>query len=281
MEYSSFYILKGITRSSNKKDYYGVEIEIDEDGSIDGVASTDCTCKFSNSFYGICKHRVAIGLAFLDICRGTPNLIASDEDENYAEANSETSAPLSNYLNKLRDRLNEEADNVRHAEASSVTLIPELEIGEQGYYDECICKLKLRISCNNSKSYVVKNAYELVYNISHNQYKDYGKQLQIKHSYDSLDEDSKKLYCIVHNAVRNDSSNSMYFPYSRSNFSFPEVLLPQLLKIYCDKKLKVNGKQLTIVDENPKIEIRIRKNNDESIQIDIPVFYKVYQSRDA
>lgn len=189
-DYTEYFIVSGQLDSSNRRKVYDCHLRIEKDGSIKGESHTECSCPFSGSFPGICKHRVALGLWFIDCVMNGYKY----DDSSF----SSTSRPLYDYLMQFRDVNNELKqhklqNHQKEPDEGTVKLIPELTLYAHDYINYCTCFLKMQVKLNDSRAYVVKNVNEFVENVLQNRFFIYGKSLEFIHTYEALDDKSKKL----------------------------------------------------------------------------------------
>lgn len=113
--YLDRYLLTGTVLSSNFKEMYHCDIPVYRSGKIEDEGF--CSCPFYDNYAGMCKHRVAICLAFIEIIQG--------KNKYNQQPLNTTSAKLSNYLEKFRAQNHE---GHKFPDNGSVSILPNLEL---------------------------------------------------------------------------------------------------------------------------------------------------------
>ena len=225
------------------EDVYQVQIEVDQKSQS---SVENCNCGGFHTKFGACKHAIATLLKVYDDQRRN-QLIVQTDDQDELDIMQQM---LNSYEAKLLGALQATVDEL-------IELLPKLVLGEE--------HIQLEVSIGSNRTYVVRDINKFAYDILHENWVSYGKELQFKHSLEMFSPDSKKLVDLICTTVQE------YEIYSGSNMvskvtrhieltpnkleAFFELYVNQTID--CDKP-----KRLTLVDSNPPIEFTFLKTED-------------------
>ena len=208
---------------------YTVGINIDSEGFI---GSLSCSCPYGKRRL-YCKHIYAV-LLHVD------NIYYSDI---YTGSSPVVSDIISAYTNRASG--SRSFDNAK--------IVPELVLKDDSLF------MKLKIGCD--KLYAVSNIYSLISAFDENEIKTYGKNFQFCHTYDSIDEKSKKLLQLSGNICISQISNI----YNRKMLRLYGNHLESFLDLYNDEPLVINKNTYQIKHRNPKINFSLKYNINQKI----------------
>lgn len=240
---------------------YRVEAQLDQDARQ--VANSSCTCQAFGRQGLVCKHCIALIMAYEEepdrfehlitpgvhgrrTGRTTPELSAYMTREDQTRRRSYRDRQLQ-LLREVGNRAESGAEPIvdrnRHMPIGSVRLRPSLE-GQTGGW-----KLRLRITMPSRKvSYLVKDIPALLRAVDQAEFVSYGSKLAFVHSRDTFDQPSKTLLSLVGRAeaIRRSlttTGNSFHRHGSRSSLDCLVLTADetvQLLDIYEDSGLTLD-----------------------------------------
>lgn len=205
---------------------YDVEIRIGSDNNT--VLSYYCDCPYGS----FCKH-----------CAAVLFKIRKMKSENRTSSR-EISFLVQKYNEIRKNAAYESADT-----EGSVKLIPKIKAkyGNTFY--------NLYISKEGGREYKITNPAELREMFEENQKKRYGKNLELTHTYSSLDEKSRKLLDLT-------SELANLYGYDRADISFTAGGFLRLMKIFRDDYISYNDCETLVKYDNPEISFTIAKENE-------------------
>lgn len=181
---------------------YTVKVHISPEGELSGLS---CTCPYDEG--GYCKH-IAAALMYLD-------KIYESSISNQSSAN--TGRLISLYCRSAH--ISSDADNRFDGK---IRIVPELT--------ESYGKLEYSLKIGCDKMYIVKDIRELYMAFRDGQYKKYGKNLEFRHSYDMIDEQSAAILELSFSIY----STSSYGYSCRREFTLEGMNLERFFEIYKD-----------------------------------------------
>ena len=263
---NGFYI-NGIVEGSYGNEYNVWIFVNKQTGKIDDYS---CNCPAFFSYQGMCKHCVALALAYLD-WKKTPDYLESLKGNFpviYREP--DTDIEMLNIIESfaLRKRLKEQTA------CGSIELIPELHEDYSPYYyrnDYCYF-LTFKIGPEDGKKYVLKNINDFVNRVLKEEMYSYGKQLSFVHSKNMFTEKSWE-YIKMMKLAKED----MECRYQSLGKELP--LFPELWERFCEinrgetvpfQSNLSRAKTLQFMEKEPPIKLQLIQNEQDGFELNIP-----------
>ena len=175
------------------EDHYDVRLVIDEEYAE--VSESRCNCEAFCNYEGICKHCVAVALAYVnsrqakDILNAKLGVSEKTEQKNIrTEKELKTDTSLKNLLNRYSMR------------AGSTYLLPENIYGKvelEPYFKMEYSYATVEFKIGMEQKYVLKNISAFLHSIKINEKVRYGKKLEFYHHLDAFTESAKRMIAFI------------------------------------------------------------------------------------
>ncbi len=255
-------LVKGKSRPS-----YDTTVMLNEKGDI---ADFDCDCPAFMEKMGGCKHIVAV---MLQIYYSSHPKIISYSDVVFKENKDQPKKhnyPLEDLINTFENKIKERVK--LEQKEGSVVLNPILFFSGKD-------DIGIEFTIGDKRQYVVKDAYELAYNIQNKVNVTYGKKLEFDHDLSGFEEDSKPLAVFLRDEAQTyrqivkktsglfNASNISGRAFKVLPFSFDNFFT-----LFEGQTLECHGykythESLTFLDADPEVEFNINKADDEQYYI--------------
>lgn len=154
--------------------------------SLDRLIGFECTCAQSKAYPGVCKHGIAVMMAYS--ARSTEELageavlpVASEATKNLALESLLYQYKSMGYTSQ-RDRQKEEESDLR--------LVPTFRLSGAG-------TVSMQVAIGRDKLYTVQNIYQLSEDIEKDRMRTYGKGMTFRHGMQSFEKGSRKLATLI------------------------------------------------------------------------------------
>ena len=226
----------------------------------DAIYSYDCSCPFS--YFGLCKHAVALALAYRDTRQAEKE--KGKETENTAVSVRRPASYTDKALREIMDAYGEETRLAQKAAPGDpVHLEPVF-----GSLDGVI-----RVECRigTKRMYVVKNIAQLVRDIHFRRDHSYGAALEFRHGPEAFDDTSRELIRGLETCLTGrykdlyDSMSSAYD--NRADMRSIEFYGPnveQILNPYVGGEVTFNGEPTRVVDGDPQVMFTLTGKNESA-----------------
>lgn len=181
---------------------------------------------------------------------------------------------------------NEEIDGIDNNETIKKT--GNIKIEPQIYYDKFVGDMKIEFQIGNKKMYKIKNISEFYTRMLNKEFFSYGERLQFVHTEEAFEEESRgilnflmKYAEIVKYANSNSNSNYKYYgkALSETNIIVGNSAIDDLFDVLEGRKVEFrkdcNHEQIEFTNEQPKIEFKLKKIEEEYVIIPNIEIYKV------
>lgn len=148
-----------------------------------------------------------------------------------------------------------------------VTLLPMIEVINRPFYNSEEFYMYFKIG--RDKYYIIKNVKEFLSRIRYEEIYTYGKELSFKHMISNFDEFSQNLISIIAGAEEEE--------YNKRNVLLNGFVIDGIFDICLNKEIMSNLGNIKFVDENPKINIKIERVNNDKDKITIKEKYKIIE----
>lgn len=244
------YQVSGNIKDINGKDYHA-QVWVDENKDVDKIYSYHCECdKISGS---LCRHMVALSFSFLKMRK--------------AEILKKQIVPIT----KERKTSSDLADVIRKYAVTSETIEDKGKVHLDLYLNSnedngYLLQAKIGID----KKIVVQNLVKLAQDIAAKRKVTYSKSLTIVHDRMVFDEESKKRIDFVMELVKSEFSNFEDVIVVSNNYRTLLVnpfFMERLFSIYMNQEINLDGVKYHIEENNPKLCLIIKNENDFGISL--------------
>ena len=201
------------------EDHYDVRLVIDEEYAE--VSESRCNCEAFCNYEGICKHCVAIALAYVnrrqakDILNAKLGITPEKETKPYAEKELKTDISLKNLLNRYSMR------------AGSTYLLPENIYGKvelEPYFKMEYSYATVEFKIGMEQKYVLKNISAFLHSIKINEKVRYGKKLEFYHHLDAFTESAKRIITFMEQQEMDKRRQSQFHAYYAYTGSYERTM---------------------------------------------------------
>jgi len=215
---------------------YVPEIELDDDGT---VLSWDCDCPYGD----FCKHLVAMMYEIRDVVKFPRTAGNGIKEAVKKDSFTGSSVAVRNLIKKY----NEKQQFQYYDSEEKAEVVPVLYCTYN--------RFQLELMIGRDRKYVVKDISKFKLNFEHELTEKYGKNFSFRHSYDNVDEKSRKLVELVTAASAFDSG------YRSKSVEISAMRFRTLAEIFNGEEIKVNDTMRTILPENPDIVFKISEHS--------------------
>ena len=202
------------------EDHYDVRLVIDEEYAE--VSESRCNCEAFCNYEGICKHCVAVALAYVnrrqakDILNAKLGVSEKTEQKNIrTEKELKTDTSLKNLLNRYSMR------------AGSTYLLPENIYGKvelEPYFKMEYSYATVEFKIGMEQKYVLKNISAFLHSIKINEKVRYGKKLEFYHHLDAFTESAKRMIAFMEQQEMDKRRQSQFHAYYAYTGSYERTM---------------------------------------------------------
>mgnify|MGYP000709538123 FL=1 len=202
------------------EDHYDVRLVIDEEYAE--VSESRCNCEAFCNYEGICKHCVAVALAYVnrrqakDILNAKLGVSQKTEQKDIrTEKELKTDTSLKNLLNRYSMR------------AGSTYLLPENIYGKvelEPYFKMEYSYATVEFKIGMEQKYVLKNISAFLHSIKINEKVRYGKKLEFYHHLDAFTESAKRMIAFMEQQEMDKRRQSQFHAYYAYTGSYERTM---------------------------------------------------------
>ena len=202
------------------EDHYDVRLVIDEEYAE--VSESRCNCEAFCNYEGICKHCVAVALAYVnrrqakDILNAKLGVSQKTEQKDIrTEKELKTDTSLKNLLNRYSMR------------AGSTYLLPENIYGKvelEPYFKMEYSYATVEFKIGMEQKYVLKNISAFLHSIKVNEKVRYGKKLEFYHHPDAFTESAKRMIAFMEQQEMDKRRQSQFHAYYAYTGSYERTM---------------------------------------------------------
>ena len=202
------------------EDHYDVRLVIDEEYAE--VSESRCNCEAFCNYEGICKHCVAVALAYVnrrqakDILNAKLGVSEKTEQKDIrTEKELKTDTSLKNLLNRYSMR------------AGSTYLLPENIYGKvelEPYFKMEYSYATVEFKIGMEQKYVLKNISAFLHSIKINEKVRYGKKLEFYHHPDAFTESAKRMIAFMEQQEMDKRRQSQFHAYYAYTGSYERTM---------------------------------------------------------
>lgn len=193
---------------------YRVRLRLSSDGTV-----TEPSCNCSYDCGGCCKHIAAVLL-----------ILEKDFERKVSSVSSDGIAQLIYQYTKKSSRI-EEADR---PDEEKVHIVPVLHIKNNA--------LEYELKIGRNRLYSCGDIQKLHHDFQYQSYRKYGKELEFVHTYDAIDEKSKKLLELSVYAVHVEKN---YYSWGKM-VNLRSSTLDRFFELYRDETVQVENRQCQV-----------------------------------
>ena len=237
------------------------------DGEVEDIT---CNCQDYYNYYGVCKHTLA-------------TVMSLAEDTHFQVTHVENEKKDSNQYRSFKQMVttfyNEEIDKLDQEEISLKNK-GTIKIEPKIIYDKFSGDMKVEFKIGAKKMYKIKDLSEFYTRMLEKEFYKYGEKLQFVHTREMFEEGSQGLldFILRYSEIikyANSNSNSNYRYYGKA-LSDTSILLgnsgiDDLFDILKGEKVvfqkDYNTEEIEFTEEQPKIEFKLKKINNEQYAI--------------
>lgn len=261
---------------------YKTSVTISDD---DDITEYSCTCPAYSSYFGMCKHCVALALSYrgYQLAKekkdreqegptGKPGLSkTSVSKEGQKKARPVTSSQLktmiSSYASMGKSRFME-------GYRGEIQLIPEFDCLGQN--------MSVEFKIGTQRKYVLKNVCKLLDHVEKGTYDSYGKSLGFVHTRDAFTEEALQWIDLMSSLLRARYHN---FSFASQNYSsnFRKIPLQALglekcFQMYMGKTFQAGDREYRIKDENPRLKLTVTAEGEDGVRLKMAPVQAIYGS---
>ena len=241
--------VEGVVKGSGQKKYR-VSVVLDHE---DEIYDYTCECPAAVSYWGMCKHCVAMALHY----RNAQKQESATRINKKAVRAQKTTENLKNIISGYAVRGKAFAVGGFYKQ---VELVPEFK----EYYGRYSVEFKI----GTNRKYILKNVCRFLYNVENGAWDEYGKNLQFTHDRSAFTDEALRWIDTMSDILRVQYSN-MNFSTQLYSSNFREIGLQgygidRCLQLYLGESICINKTDYRVVDENPNMTILLEGERDGS-----------------
>ena len=227
-----------------------------------------CECQTFQEEPGMCRHCVAASLAYLDQKKSAERmklyrgLLAEARKEH---SDRELVLAMEEYA--MRRRMEEQKAE------GMIDLLPKLyETGRNYYYGRKSYALTFQIQENGGRSYVLRNLSDFIEAVKREEKHTYGKRLSFLHSKSAFTE---KAWCYVQLIWDGIEISNTGNEKLTKELPLNRMLMERFFELNLNQEIAYESfgctyESLQILDENPPVQLQLRKESEHAFQIELP-----------
>ena len=234
----------------------------------DNILDYECTCPAYESYYGMCKHCVALALLYRENQKRSERGQASFQTDEEAlmlqktdsrrklKMNQPTAEALKSMIEKyaVKDKM-----HLFGGYYKKVELIPEISRTYRGY--------EIEFKIGAQRMYVVKNIARLISDVEQVNDSGYGKNFQFVHDRSAFTDHALLWIDVMSSILKNqlNTDDLMMYTYDSNlrTIQLSNDAIEQIFETFMDDTLVINDKEYCIKNENPSLTLEIMPQSDE------------------
>ncbi|MCI9149735.1 MAG: DEAD/DEAH box helicase family protein [Lachnospiraceae bacterium] len=245
-------VIDGLVKGSGSK-HYSTTVEIDPESEM--IVDYQCECPAYETYYGMCKHCVALALVYRERQKNSKNKKGALPAVKLPMQTKTTEA--------LRDMMEKYARQDRGylfgGFYHEVKLEPRLASSYRGY--------EIEFKIGAARMYVLKNIPKLIYDVEHGNEVSYGKNLTFVHDRSAFTEEALAWIDVMGEIVKGTTGQADLHAYTYGG-EYRCILLrsygmEQILNMCMDREITLDGVKRRVVDENPRLTLTVTPQADK------------------
>ncbi|MCD8078718.1 MAG: SNF2 helicase associated domain-containing protein [Lachnospiraceae bacterium] len=224
---------------------YEVELKISPD---DDILETSCTCPAFESYWGICKHCVAVAFEY----QKEQKRQSTGQAVMATSRHQGTSAPLQRLLYQyaMKNRMNHLGG-------------PDGTVNLECFFQTDRNGLILECRIGTKRMYVVKNLVKLVRDVQEMRQVRYGAGLEFVHDLSAFTEEGQEIFALLENAVVSrypDYQDSYYEEAANLRYLLlRQDSLEGFLNHYLGRTIRLDEQDIPVNDGNPPLTLTLKE----------------------
>jgi len=245
-------VISGRIHGSSGRGQYKASVICDGDDSIVDYA---CECPAYESYWGMCKHCVALALYYRETQAGYMDSMVSEAGKNTKISARKRLQPTSDRLKKVISGYAVRGKSfAAGGYFKQVELIPEFH-EEYGRYF-------LQFKIGVRRKYVLKNICKLLDDIDKNAFAEYGRELRFVHDRSAFTDEAlqwvDRMSDILHTQYSNINFASQIYSSNFREILLQNYGLERCLQAYLGGTICVDSQDYKVLDENPELSVSVR-----------------------
>ena len=238
-----------------------------KEGEVEDIT---CTCQDYYNYYGVCKHTLASIMQFAEEGKVSQEEVKGKNDSHLYR----------NFKQIVNTFYNEEIEEMDQKEEIIQKNKGKIRMEPKIIYDKFSGDMKVEFKIGDKKMYKIKDLSEFYTRMLEKESYQYGEKLQFIHVREMFEEESIPLLDFVLQYAEiikyaNSNSNSNYRYYGKALSDTSIILgnsgIDDLFEVLKGKKVEFqrdyNTEEIELTEEQPNIEFRLKKMNDEQYVI--------------
>ncbi len=249
-------VIDGVVMGSGRKQY-GVRVDVDPD--TDTIVDYECECPAYESYYGMCKHCVALALLYREkqkLALQAGSIKGQNEPGGKLPLKTKTTESLKTMMEKYA---RQDRGYLFGGFYHEVKLEPELTSSYRGY--------EIEFKIGVQRMYVLKNIPKLIYDVEQGNEVAYGKNLSFIHDRAAFTEEALAWIDVMGDIFKGTTGQADLKVYSYGgdyrSLMLKSYGMEQILNMCLDKEIVVDHVRRRVVDENPKLVLHITPQVDK------------------
>lgn len=246
------------------------------------VENISCNCQDYYNHFGVCKHSLAtvMELATVENRKEDEKTPEINLDRVLKKSINNEESKYRNFRQIVNTFYNEEIDGIEAEEERILKNKGTIKLEPSISYDKFAGDIKVEFRIGDKRMYKIKDLSEFYDHMMNQEFYRYGEKLQFVHVKEMFTEDSKPLlefllkYAeIIKYANSSSNSNYRYFGKALSDTSIlvSNTGLDDLFEVLNGRLVKVKRDYIEVqtefVEQNPKIEFKLRKVTENEYEI--------------
>lgn len=237
----------------------------------DNIMDYHCECPAYESYYGMCKHCVAMALLYR--ANQKQQVIGQRSLDDYLSdvqklgnipaalaKNQPTAKELKSMIEKyaVKDKM-----HMFGGYYKNIDIIPEMTKTYHGY--------EIEFKIGAQRKYVVKNIAALVSNVERVEYDEYGKNLKFVHDRSAFTDQALRWIDVMSKILKhrlNGEDLTMYrYDSNLRTLCLDNYGIEQVLEAFMGQSIAINQQMYQIENENPSLTLHIKSVGDSGAQL--------------
>lgn len=250
-------VIDGLVKGSGTKQY-SVTVEIDPVSET--IVDYQCECPAYESYYGMCKHCVALALVYRDrqkqALRGGGKRAGAAVPAGRLPMQTKTAEALQSMMEKYA---RQDRGYLFGGFYHEVKLEPQLTSSYRGY--------EIEFKIGVQRMYVLKNIPKLIYDVEHGNEVSYGKNLTFVHDRSAFTEEALAWIDVMGDIIKGTTGQTDLRAYTYGG-DYRSILLrsygmEQILNMCMDQEIIMDNIRRRVVEENPRLVLHVTPQADK------------------
>lgn len=241
--------------------WYDVTVTLEQQGSKEEIIDYVCTCPAYENYFGMCKHCVALALAYRAAQQPEkPELPLHQEIYEKKKVKRSTSDVLKNTI-------------ARYAVKNNIYMLGDYygQIRLEPVITSSYSSYHIEFKIGAKKLYILRNICKMLDCVEKGKYDSYGKNLGFIHDRAAFTEEGQSWIDWLTDYMKTQY-NSMEFSTQLYSSSFRNIPLnsygmDKILQKYMDRTVEIDGRPYQVRYGNPEIRVEITRKGEDGASI--------------